>query len=97
MSLGNLCLSMKFALHRSQTKNDWAKNGPSLGHIPVCLLSYIQYRTSDSKYPNLSVFLCISSVSPSLKIDPTKFGPSAGNHTAAGIILLQSMSRETGV
>lgn len=61
---------------------------------PARLLSYI---LSLSKYPNLSVFLCTYSVAPSLNIDPTKFGPSAAGHTAAGIILFQSMSRETAV
>ncbi len=35
--------------------------------------------TSDSKYPNISVFLCTSPVSPLLKIDSTKFGSSAAN------------------
>lgn len=49
--------------------------------IYQCVCCYILYTASDSKYPILSVFLYISAASPSLKIDPTKFGPSAGNHT----------------
>lgn len=60
--------------------------------IPVGLSSHTQYLlTQDIQTSQFS------SVSPSAKIDPTKFGPAVVNHTAAGIILFQSMSRQTGV